>query len=114
MPALGELAGHEVVAGVEAGQPREVSKAGVGGQDENEHRARLKAVEEHVACRAGAEDELADLGDHRRRALVIGVHVEVGIEPRQPEEHRPQGRAHDHERGAGVLPLRPPEGGHAV
>jgi hypothetical protein len=39
--SLRELPRHEVVAGVEGGQPREVGKRRVRGQHEDEHRRRL-------------------------------------------------------------------------
>ena len=69
MPALGELAGHEVVAGVERGQPREVGEARVGGEHEDEHRAGLEAVVEDVAEQSSTVGELADLRDDRRRSV---------------------------------------------
>ena len=50
--ALGELAGQEAVAGLEAGQAGEVGEAGVGGQHQDEHRGGLQRVDEHLAERA--------------------------------------------------------------
>ena len=114
MAALGELTGHEVVAGVEAGQAGEVGERRVGGQNEDEHRSGLEAVVEDVAHGPAAEHDLADLGDHRRRALLVGRHVHVGGQPRQPEEHDTEQRSHDHERCAGVLPGGLTERGDAV
>ena len=114
MPALGELAGHEVVAGVEARQPGEVRERGVRGEHQDQHGARLEAVVEGVAGRAGSEDDLADLGDDGGRALGVGGDVHVRGEEREAEEHRPEGRAHDDEGGAGVAPLRGPKRGNAV
>ena len=113
-PSLGELAGHEVVAGVEAGQPGEVGEAGVGRQDEDEHGAGLERVEQRPTERAGAVDEVPDLGDHRGRALLERGHLQVGAEDRQAEEHGAQQAAHDHQRRAGVAPGRLAERRHAV
>ena len=114
MAPLGELPGHEVVAGMEAGQAREVREAGIGREDQDEHRPGLQAVVEEVAERAAAEDDLADLGDHRRGALLVGRHVHLGGEDRQPEEHGAERRPHDHQRRPRVLPLGRFERGHAV
>ena len=61
MPAFGELAGHEVVAGVEAREPGEIGEAGISGEHEDHHGARLQRVVHHVAERALAVDEFADL-----------------------------------------------------
>ena len=68
--ALGELAGEEAVAGLEAGQAGEVGEAGVGGQHQDEHGGGLEREAEDLADRAGAVDRLADLGEHRGRALL--------------------------------------------
>ena len=114
VPALGELLGHEVVAGVEAGQPGEVGEAGVGGEDEDQHGAGLEDGEEHAAHGAGPEHRLADLGDHGRRPAHVRHRVHLHREGRKPEEHEAEGGAHDDERRAGVLPLRPAERRHAV
>ena len=76
--ALGELAGHEVVAGVEAGQAGEVGEAGVGGQHEDERRARSGSCRTARAADAAvAEHRLADLGDDRRRARLVGHRVDA-------------------------------------
>ena len=50
-PRTGQLAGHEVVAGVEGGQAGEVGEAGVGRQHQDEHRAGLQRVEQDVPTR---------------------------------------------------------------
>ena len=71
VPALGELARHEVVLGVEAREPREVGEARVRGEHEDEHRAGLQPVEEHVADGAAAVHEPADLADDGRRAALV-------------------------------------------
>ena len=43
-----------------------------------------------------------------------GQHLHLAGQQRQAEEHDAEADAHDHERLAGVLPRRLPEGGHAV
>ena len=48
--ALGELAGHEVVVGAEAGEAGEVGEARVGGEDEDHHRCGLDEEEDHPSC----------------------------------------------------------------
>jgi len=58
---FGELPRHEVVAGMEAGQPREVGEARVGRQYQDQHRSGLQAVVEEVADGPAAEDDLPHL-----------------------------------------------------
>ena len=103
---FGELPGHEVVAGMEAGQAREVGKARIGRQYQNQHRSGLQAVVEEVADGPAAEDDLPHLRDHRGSALHVGRRVHLGGEDRQPEEHGAERRPHDHERRPRVPPLR--------
>ena len=50
-PRLVSWRGMKLSAGGEAGQPGEVGEAGVGGQHQDQHRAGLQGVEEHVADR---------------------------------------------------------------
>ena len=59
--ALGQLLRHEVVAGVEAGEAREVGEARVRRQHEDQHRAGLQTEEQEVAGGAAAEHGSADL-----------------------------------------------------
>ena len=68
--ALGELPRQEAVAGLEAGEAREVGEAGVGGQHEDQHGGGLEREAQHLADGAGAVDGLADLGEHGGRALL--------------------------------------------
>jgi hypothetical protein len=86
--ALGELARHEVVLGVEAREPRKVGEARVGREHEDQHRARLQAVEQDVAELTASVHEASDLADHRRRPALVRHRVRVRGEDRQPEEHR--------------------------
>ena len=97
VPALGELAGHEVVFGVEAREAGEVGEARVRGEHEDEHRARLQGVEEEITARAAAVDEAADLADHGGRAALVRRRVGMRGEHRQAEEHHAEGAAHDHQ-----------------
>ena len=114
-PALGELAGHEVVAGVEAGQPGEVGEARVGREHEDEHRAGLQRVVEDVAERAAAVHELADLGDDGRRALLERRDVHLARPAiDSPRNMTPRREPMMTSVVAGVLPLRLLERGHAV
>ena len=78
MSPLCELAGHEVVFGVEARQTGKVSEAGVRGEDEDEHGAGLQRVEQEVAETAGAVDEFSDLADDGRGA----AHIRRGMDVR--------------------------------
>ena len=58
---LRELARHEVVAGVERRQTGEVGEARVGGEHQDQHRARLQSEVEQPAQRAPAVHEVPDL-----------------------------------------------------
>ena len=86
----GELAGQEGVLGDEADEEGEAGEARVGGQDQDEGRRGLQRVEEDRARRAGAVDELADLGDDRRGPGHEGDGVGERGEHRDAEEHRPE------------------------
>ena len=87
----GQLARQERVLGHEAHQEREPGEAGVGGQDQDERGRRLQRVEEDVPERCSTVDELADLGDDRRRAGDEGHGVGERGQHRHPQEHRPRG-----------------------
>ena len=87
MAALRELAGHEVVTGVEGREAGKVGKARIGREHEDEHRAGLQAVVEDVAERAAAVGELADLRDDGRCAVGERRDLHLGVHDRQPEEH---------------------------
>ena len=112
VPALGELLGHEVVVGVEARQAGEVGEARVGGQHEDEHRGRLHQEERDVPGGAAPEDAVRDLRDDG--LLVARDDLHLHRQPRDPDEHHAEARAHDHQRGPGVLPLRLLERRYAV
>ena len=112
--ALRELTRHEVVFGVEAREAREIGEARVGGQHEDQHRADLQGVEEHVAQRSAAVDGPTDLADHGRRAALVRHGVDVRGHGGQAEEHHAEKYAHDHQRDLGVLPRRLAKSGHTV
>ena len=111
---LGELAGEEAVAGLEARQAREVGETGVGGEDEDQHRGGLERVAEHLASRTGAVDGLTDLGEHRGGALLERQRLHLAGEEGETEEHHPEPAAHHHQGLPGVLPRRLAEGRDAV
>ena len=59
--------GHEVVAGVEAGEARKVGEARVRRQHQDQHGARLKEVVENVAGERRPVHALAYLREHGGR-----------------------------------------------
>lgn len=65
MASLGQLARHERVARVEAGQPGEVGKGRVGGEDQDQRGGQLKDEEQRVTGGARSIHGLSDLSQHR-------------------------------------------------
>ena len=114
VPALRHLPREEAVAGLEAGEAREVREAGVGRHHEDQHRPGLERVVQDLAEGPAAVHRLTDLRDDRRRPTLERRHLDGGREHRQAEEHDPEAGAHEHQRLAGVPPRRLLEGGHAV
>ena len=91
VPALRELARHEGVAGVEAGQPREVGERRVGRQDQDQRRADLEHEEEEPPHRAGAVDGLRDARQDRLALVRDRDHLQPGGQERHREERRSRG-----------------------
>ena len=105
--ALGELAGQEAVAGLEAGQAGEVGEARVGGHDEDEHRAGLQRVEEHVAerrrCRRRPRRPGRSRSACRPRTARPGS---AAASTDRPRNMTPSPMPMMHQRLAGVAPRR--------
>ncbi len=91
MATLLELSGEKAVGRGEARQAGEVGEARIGGQDQDEGRARLQCEKQYVTQRCCSVDVLADLGDDRRCAFFKRGDVHGAGQDGQPEEHDAQG-----------------------